>query len=104
MAMLDIMRTLVRESDIPDLTHRQLAVMLTVCEPGGPDGPHTVRGMAADLKVSRPAVTRALDKLELLDLVRRVKDPHDLRSVSVVKTLRGVRVAKRLSAVLKGAA
>src|SRR5690606_38973631 len=45
-------------SDAPDLTARQLAVLMTVrLQPA----PHTVRGLAATLNVGKPAITRALD-------------------------------------------
>ena len=47
-------------SDGPDLSARQLAVLLTVYLG---EGPHTVRGLANDLNVSKPAITRALDRL-----------------------------------------
>ena len=70
----------------PDLTSRQLAVLLTVYleEP-----PHTVRGLAAALNVAKPAITRALDRLCALDLVRRKKDPDDRRSILVQRTVKG---------------
>ncbi|HWT07603.1 MAG TPA: MarR family transcriptional regulator, partial [Roseomonas sp.] len=61
-------------SDGPDLSARQLAVLLTVYLG---EGPHTVRGLAADLNVSKPAITRALDRLGELDLARRKVDPAD---------------------------
>jgi DNA-binding MarR family transcriptional regulator len=53
------------------------------------DGAHTVRGLAADLNVSKPAITRALDRLEELDLARRKVDLADRRSVLVQRTLKG---------------
>lgn len=72
--------------DAPDLTSRQLAVLLTVYLEGPP---HTVRGLAAALNVAKPAVTRALDRLCALDLVRRKKDPDDRRSILVQRTVKG---------------
>ncbi|MBX9752250.1 MAG: MarR family transcriptional regulator [Roseococcus sp.] len=72
--------------DGPDLSARQLGVFLTVyLSPG----PHTVRGLAQDLNVSKPAITRALDRLGELDLARRKVDPMDRRSVLVQRTLKG---------------
>jgi DNA-binding MarR family transcriptional regulator len=72
--------------DGPDLSARQMAILLTVyLSPG----PHTVRGLAAGLVVSKPAVSRALDRLVALDFVRRVKDAEDRRSVLVQRTVRG---------------
>ncbi len=72
--------------DSPDLSARQLALMLTVYLSAPP---HTVRGMAAHLNISKPAITRALDRLEKLGLVRRRKDPADRRSVLAQRTVAG---------------
>jgi DNA-binding MarR family transcriptional regulator len=72
--------------DGPDLSSRQLGVMLTSYLT---DGPHTVRGLAAKLNVSKPAITRALDRLGDLDLARRKADPSDRRSVLVQRTPKG---------------
>jgi len=81
----DTVVALVRR-DGPDLSARQLGVFLTVYLT---DGPHTVRGLAAELNVSKPAITRALDRLGELDLARRKVDPMDRRSVIVQRTLKG---------------
>jgi DNA-binding MarR family transcriptional regulator len=72
--------------DAPDLSARQMAMLLTVylTRP-----PHTVRGLANILKVSKPAVTRALDRLAELQLVRRKVDDEDRRSVLIQRTVRG---------------
>jgi len=73
-------------ADEPDLTARQLAVLMTVYL--GPP-PHTVRGLAATLGVGKPAITRALDTLSRHGLVRRRKDDADGRNVLVQRTVRG---------------
>jgi DNA-binding MarR family transcriptional regulator len=80
-AMVDNVRR-----DAPDLSARQMAALLTVymTEP-----PHTVRGLAAGLGVSKPAVTRALDRLGEFGLARRKTDPRDGRSVVVQRTVKG---------------
>lgn len=86
---LDIWRGALVETvrrDIPDLTARQMAVLLTVYLS---DGPHTVRGLSKILNISKPAITRALDKLGTLDLVRRKPDEADRRSVLVQRTVKG---------------
>ena len=72
--------------DEADLTSRQFGVFLTVYLTAGP---HTVRGWAAGLNVSKPAITRALDRLGELSLVRRRVDPMDRRSVLVQPTEAG---------------
>lgn len=81
----DTIVALVRR-DGPDLSARQLGVFLT-CYLN--EGGHTVRGLAADLNVSKPAITRALDRLTELDFVRRKVDPSDRRSVLVQRTVKG---------------
>lgn len=70
----------------PDLSSRQMAMLLTIylMPP-----PHTVRGLALQLMISKPAVTRGLDKLSALELVRRKTDPTDRRSILVQRTVRG---------------
>ncbi len=81
----DTIVTLVRR-DGPDLSARQLAVFLNVYLTAGP---HTVRGLALALNVSKPAITRALDRLGELDLAKRKLDMMDRRSVLVQRTLKG---------------
>lgn len=92
--------TLVRR-DGADLSSRQLAVFLTCYLM---EGGHTVRGLAADLKVSKPAITRALDRLGALDLARRKVDPADRRSVLVQRTVKGAAYLRDLRAVLSESA
>ncbi len=50
------------------------------------DGPHTVRGLAQALRISKPAVSRALDRLGELNYVRRARDDLDRRNVLVQRT------------------
>jgi len=76
---------LVRQ-DGRDLTARQLGLFLTVYLR---EGPHTVRGLAAELNVAKPAISRALDRLGELDLAHRKLDPSDRRSVLVQRTAAG---------------
>jgi DNA-binding MarR family transcriptional regulator len=86
--------------DGPDLSARQLGVFLTVYLN---DGPHTVRGLAAELNVSKPAITRALDRLGELDLARRKVDPMDRRSVLVQRTLKGAALLRDMRAIMAAA-
>ncbi|MBI5163726.1 MAG: MarR family transcriptional regulator [Magnetospirillum sp.] len=72
--------------DGPDLSARQMALLLTVyLTPPS----HTVRGLAQTLNVSKPAITRALDRLSELGLVKRKIDESDRRSVLVMRTVKG---------------
>jgi DNA-binding MarR family transcriptional regulator len=81
----------------PDLSARQLGVFLTCYLD---DGPHTVRGLAAGLNVSKPAITRALDRLGEFDLARRKVDPMDRRSVLVQRTLKGSALLRDLRGIM----
>ncbi len=92
----DTIVALVRR-DGPDLSSRQLGVFLT-CYLN--DGPQTVRGLAAELNVSKPAITRALDRLGELDLARRKVDPADRRSVIVQRTLKGQSFLRDLRGIM----
>lgn len=74
------------QSGQPDLTNRQMALLLVA---GQEAGPHTVRGLAARLSVSKPVVTRALNSLSALGLVARRRDERDRRSVFVDVTPEG---------------
>jgi DNA-binding MarR family transcriptional regulator len=84
----------------PDLTARQLGVFLTCYMD---DEAQTVRGLAAKLKVSKPAITRALDRLSEFDLVRRKTDPLDRRSVLVQRTAIGMAFLRDLRKILADA-
>ncbi len=80
-----------------DLSARQLAVLLTVyLEPP----PHTVRGLAAKLKVTKPVITRALDTMGRIELLTRRRDTADRRNVVVQRTVRGALYVERLGDVL----
>ena len=70
----------------PDLTNRQMALLLLVyLKPG----PHTVRGLARALNVSKPVVTRALNRLGALGYLRRQRDDSDKRNIFVARTPKG---------------
>lgn len=72
--------------DATDLSARQLALLLTVYLT---PPPHTVRGLAESLNVSKPAITRALDRLGTLGYLRRKIDEADRRNVLVQRTVKG---------------
>ncbi|MEQ8558765.1 MAG: MarR family transcriptional regulator [Henriciella sp.] len=77
-----------------DLSARQQAIFMTVALEAGP---HTVRGLAANLNLAKPAVTRALDTLEKAGFVRRRRDENDLRSVFVERTPDGMAWLREFS-------
>ena len=86
--------------DGPDLSARQLGVFLTCYLE---DEAQTVRGLAAKLDVSKPAITRALDRLSEFDLVRRKTDPLDRRSVLMQRTTAGNGFMRNLKKILADA-
>jgi DNA-binding MarR family transcriptional regulator len=86
--------------DGPDLSARQFGVFL-ICYIE--DAQHTVRGLAARLEVSKPAITRSLDRLEELGLARRAPDPRDRRSVLVTRTRKGNDLLADLRGLLAAA-
>ena len=86
---LDFWRKAIVESvrkDSYDLSSRQMAVLMTVylTEP-----PHTVRGLSSELNISKPAITRALDRLGSYGLIKRKLDDKDRRSVIIQRTVKG---------------
>ena len=70
----------------PDLTNRQMALLLVVYLM---PGPHTVRGLARALNVSKPVVTRALNRLGALGYLRRQRDDSDKRNIFIAPTTQG---------------
>lgn len=80
--------------DQPDLTLRQMTILLTIYleKP-----PHTVRGLAARLDVTKPVITRALDTMGILGLVSRRRDERDRRNVLVQRTVAGAVYLEKLS-------
>lgn len=86
--------------DAPDLSARQMALLLCVYLG---DGPHTVRGMAQSLRISKPAVSRALDRLGELGYIRRQRDDLDRRNVLVQRTEGGGKFLAGFAAMIEAA-
>jgi DNA-binding MarR family transcriptional regulator len=81
------------KDDEPDLSLRQMAILLSVyLEPP----PHTVRGLASKLNVSKPVITRALDAMGKHGLVSRRRDTEDMRNVLIQRTVKGSLFLERL--------
>jgi len=86
----------VRDS-APDLTVRQTAILMTIyLDPP----PHTVRGLAAHLGVTKPVITRALDTMGTMKLVSRHRDPRDRRNVVIARTVEGALYLERFADVI----
>lgn len=73
-------------SEAPDLTIRQYAILLAIYMS---PPPHTIRGLAATLNISKPAVVRAIDTLSDLGYVKRKRDEADKRNVLIQRTVPG---------------
>jgi len=78
----------------PDLSARQLAILLTVYLE---TPPHTVRGLAQKLGVTKPVITRALDTMGRLEILSRRRDESDRRNVIVQRTVKGALYVERLA-------
>jgi len=76
----------IRSTAYRELSLRQLALIAVIADEAGP---HTVRGLANRLQLSKPVVTRALNSL--YQLVERRPDHKDRRSVFLTLTEAGRR-------------
>ena len=80
-----------------DLTLRQMAILLQIylVPP-----PHTVRGLAATLGVTKPVITRALDTMGSMGFVDRARDERDRRNVIVKRTVAGALYLEKLGDII----
>ena len=85
--------TLVQDGD-KDLTQRQMAILLIVYLE---TPPHTVRGLASHLGVTKPVITRALDTMGKMQLVTRRRDKKDKRNVLIGRTVEGALYLEKLA-------
>lgn len=76
-----------------DLTLRQKAILLHIYMV---PPPHTVRGLASTLGVTKPVITRALDTMGEMGLVTRERDDRDRRNVVIKRTVGGAMYLERL--------
>ncbi len=86
--MLELVRR-----DGRDLTARQLTTLLSVYLE---DATHSVSSVAKLLNISRPGVTRILDRLVDADLVSRAEDEADRRRVLIRRTRTGGQFVRNL--------
>ena len=92
----EVALALVGESKVEnmdDFTLRQLAILFTVYldQP-----PHTVRGLAARLAVTKPVITRALDAMGKHQMIARRRDEADRRNVIIQRTVKGALYVEKL--------
>ena len=78
-----------------DLTVRQLAVLTAIylrkCHPG-------VKQIATYLFLSKPAVTRCMDRLVFFGLLQRVQDADDRRTITASITEAGIKFIEAMDA------
>lgn len=98
---LNFISSIVKNPEIPDLSLRQMAVFLATN--GGAKeyedpqtGGFTVRSLAAGLRIAKPAITRAADRLEEEGLIRRIPVPEDRRLVKMTSTIHGQAMLTRM--------
>ena len=91
---------LVHKDDI-DLSYRQITILLTIYleQP-----PHTVRGLAKQLNVTKPVITRALDTMGKRGLVSRIRDEDDKRNVVIQRTVAGALYVETLGDAIQNRA
>lgn len=78
----------------PDLSSRQYTILMTIYLDLPP---HTVRGLAEKLHVTKPVITRALDTMGKLGLVTRERDMLDKRNVIIKRTVAGAQAVDHLA-------
>ncbi len=86
-----------KDTESADLSARQTAVLLSVYLT---PAPHTVRALAAELNISKPAITRAVDRLSVLGLIERKTDENDRRSVLLERTMAGAKYVTELGDII----
>ncbi len=69
-----------------DLSSRQMSILLTVYLS---TIPQSVRDLSDHLGISKPAICRALDRLEQAKLIKRTRAKDDKRSVILQRTVKG---------------
>lgn len=87
------LETVRKNDNTSDLSARQTAILLNVYLT---PPPHTVKALSADLNISKPAVSRAVDKLSVLGLLLRQPDENDRRSVLLYRTIEGAQYVTML--------
>lgn len=82
------------QAEETDLNARQIVILLTIYTEAPP---HTVRGIAKKLAVTKPVITRALDTMGARQLVQRRRDENDRRNVVIQRTVKGALWVEKLA-------
>lgn len=81
-----------------DISMRQLSVLLIIYLEAPP---HTVRGLAEKLNVTKPVITRALNTMGQAGIVARRRDDADRRNVIVQRTVKGALYVEKLGDLVR---
>ena len=92
--LLRLSRGLRQETEQLSVTSRQVTLLWLIREHPG----LSLRELAAEERVSAPAVSGIVDRLEKAGLIERVRDPEDRRRVGLEVTGDGERLLKRVRA------
>lgn len=82
----------------PDLSTRQMAVLMTVYLS---EGPHTVRSLAQHLNVTKAVISRAIDRLSSYGYVERAPDYRDKRSIILRRTSGGINYLRDFARLIQ---
>lgn len=85
-------------SDTPDLSARQLAMLMTIYLE---DGLHTVRSLAKHLDITKAAISRATDSLCKLGYIERKPDHRDKRSIVLARTSAGIHYLSEFADIIQ---
>ena len=86
--------------DNADLTNRQMAILLTIYD--GKDE-YSIKKLTEELHLTKPTISRAVERLLELNLVSKRTNPKDRRRVIVEKTFDGNVFIETLTKYLKEA-
>ena len=92
--LLRLSRELRRETEQLGITSRQVTLLWLIRHSPG----MSLRELAAEERISAPALSGYVDRLEKAGLVERVRDEDDRRRVGLALTEEGDRLLKRVRA------
>lgn len=92
--MLELVR---RNNPDLDLSTRQMAILLLVYLQSDQQ---SVKALSSALNISKPAISRALDKLSALGFVKRQQDQDDRRNVIISRTVKGAEYITTLNDII----
>lgn len=88
----------VKPEGMADVSMRQLTILLVIYLESPP---HTIRGLAQKLDVTKPVITRALDTMGQAGIVARRRDEADRRNVIVQRTVKGALYVEKLGDLVR---